>query len=177
MKKVLIASKNPAKINAVQIGFTKAFPDAEFEFIGHNAKSEVSDQPVTDSETKTGAINRVKNLKKEYPNADFWVGLEGGILEDELGMHTFGYVYIESESQRGISRAGSFLLPPEISEIIHMGKELGDAIDIVFEKYNSKHDQGAVGTLTNGVVPRSDGFAMGVVLALVPFINKELFKN
>ena len=78
-QKVVIASLNPAKINAVQSAFNSAFPHQEFNFVGVSVPSEVADQPMTDEETHRGALNRVKNAKVEMPNADYYVGLEAGI--------------------------------------------------------------------------------------------------
>ncbi len=48
--------------------------------------SDVADQPLSDEETLEGAINRVENAKTAYPNADLWMGIEGGvtIIEGEL---------------------------------------------------------------------------------------------
>ncbi len=34
--------------------------------------------PMSDAETLMGATNRANNAKKEVPDADYWVGLEGG---------------------------------------------------------------------------------------------------
>jgi inosine/xanthosine triphosphatase len=79
MKKVIIASKNPVKINAVKQGFKKMFPNTEFEFIDISVSSEVSDQPFGNDEIFQGAFNRATNAKKEVSNADYWVGVEGGI--------------------------------------------------------------------------------------------------
>ena len=45
MKKVLIASKNPVKINATKKAFEDVFTD-RFEFEGVSADSLVSDQPM-----------------------------------------------------------------------------------------------------------------------------------
>ena len=45
MKKVLIASRNPVKINATKKAFEEVFTD-RFEFEGVSADSLVSDQPM-----------------------------------------------------------------------------------------------------------------------------------
>ncbi|NMS01713.1 DUF84 family protein, partial [Vibrio parahaemolyticus] len=50
-QKVVIASLNPAKINAVQSAFRNAFPHQEFNFVGISVPSEVADQPMTNEET------------------------------------------------------------------------------------------------------------------------------
>ena len=54
MKKVIITSKNPVKINATKKAFEKVFND-RFEFEGVSADSLVSDQPMNNAETLNGA--------------------------------------------------------------------------------------------------------------------------
>ena len=46
MKKVIIASKNPVKINATKTAFEDVFTDG-FEFEGISTDSLVSDQPLS----------------------------------------------------------------------------------------------------------------------------------
>lgn len=46
MKKVIISSLNPTKVQAVQDGFKKMFPAEVFEFIETTISSGVSDQPI-----------------------------------------------------------------------------------------------------------------------------------
>lgn len=52
------------------------FPETVVRAKGISVASGVSDQPSTDNETFQGAYNRVQNVRKEYPEADFWVGIE-----------------------------------------------------------------------------------------------------
>ena len=49
--KVIVASKNPVKIEATRIGFQKMFPEQELEVIGISAPSDVNDQPMSREET------------------------------------------------------------------------------------------------------------------------------
>lgn len=79
IQKVIVASLNPAKINAVKSAFTEVFPEQDFSFDGVSVASEVPDQPMSNDETKQGAINRVRNAKSEVTDADYYVGLEAGI--------------------------------------------------------------------------------------------------
>ncbi len=66
MKKIIVASKNPVKINATKVAFEKVFPQETFEVIGMQVPSFVSDQPMSDEETLEGAINRAENVKLAY---------------------------------------------------------------------------------------------------------------
>ena len=68
MKKVLIASENPVKINATKKAFEEVFTD-RFEFKGVSADSLVSDQPMSNDETLKGAINRLQNI--QHLEADY----------------------------------------------------------------------------------------------------------
>ena len=176
MKKIVIASKNPVKINATLSGFQKTFPNEEFEIEGVSVPSGVSDQPKSDSETFSGAWNRADNACKEKPEADFCVGIEGGIEEKDSDMEVFAWVVIKGKEKGfGKSRTSTFFLPPQIIELMRQGKELSEADDIVFGRTNSKQENGTVGILTDNVVDRTKYYTEAVALALIPFKNKKLY--
>jgi inosine/xanthosine triphosphatase len=175
MKTVIVASKNPVKLKAVEVGFQKMFPNEAFEFIGVSVPSGVPDQPMSDTETFQGAKNRVNNAQNTKTNADYYVGIEGGIEQIESQMMAFAWVVISSNNKIGKSKTSTFFLPPQISELIASGKELGEADDIVFGLENSKQQNGAVGILTGNVMTRESYYTEAVVLALIPFLNTDLY--
>lgn len=175
MKKVVVASKNPVKIQAVELGFKRMFSGEEFEFIGVSAPSNVADQPFGNQETFIGARNRANNAVKEIKDADFYVGIEGGVEEVGEDMEAFAWVCIKSGEKYGKSRTGTFFLPKKVVELLKQGKELGEVDDIVFNIQNSKQNMGAVGILTGGEIKRADYYAEAVVLALIPFKNLDLY--
>ncbi|GIL48163.1 hypothetical protein Vafri_4855 [Volvox africanus] len=59
---VLVASKNPVKVNAVQRALQRCFPSLDLAITGREAPSGVPDQPYGDQETLAGARNRVAAL-------------------------------------------------------------------------------------------------------------------
>ncbi|EGQ8416450.1 non-canonical purine NTP phosphatase [Vibrio parahaemolyticus] len=170
-QKVVIASLNPAKINAVKSAFQSAFPQQAFEFVGISVPSEVADQPMTNEETHRGALNRVKNAKVEMPTADFYVGLEAGIE----GNVTFAWMVIESDTHRGESRSASLMLPPEVLAQLADANELGDVMDKVFGTENIKQKGGAISLLTQNQLTRSSVYHQALILALIPFTNPDHF--
>ncbi|EJP3282794.1 inosine/xanthosine triphosphatase [Vibrio parahaemolyticus] len=170
-QKVVIASLNPAKINAVKSAFQSAFPQQAFEFVGISVQSEVADQPMTNEETHRGAVNRVKNAKVEMPTADFYVGLEAGIE----GNVTFAWMVIESDTHRGESRSASLMLPPEVLAQLADANELGDVMDKVFGTENIKQKGGAISLLTQNQLTRSSVYHQALILALIPFTNPDHF--
>ncbi|QOW04783.1 inosine/xanthosine triphosphatase [Vibrio parahaemolyticus] len=170
-QKVVIASLNPAKINAVKSAFQSAFPQQAFEFVGISVPSEVADQPMTNEETHRGALNRVKNAKLKMPTADFYVGLEAGIE----GNVTFAWMVIESDTHRGESRSASLMLPPEVLAQLADANELGDVMDKVFGTENIKQKGGAISLLTQNQLTRSSVYHQALILALIPFTNPDHF--
>jgi inosine/xanthosine triphosphatase len=171
VKKVIVASLNPAKINAVKSAFQAAFPDQEFYFSGVSVASEVADQPMTNQETYDGARNRVRNAKSEQLDGDYYVGLEAGIE----GSVTFAWMVIESATHRGESRSASLMLPPLVIEKLANANELGDVMDEVFATENIKQKGGAISLLTNDILTRSSVYHQALILALIPFTNAEHF--
>ena len=175
MKKVIVASKNPVKIQAVKRGFEKMFPTQAFEFVGVSVPSNVADQPLTNQETFQGAKNRANNACSEVKDADFYIGIEGGIEHIENEMQAFAWVFIKSAGKCGKAKTGTFFLPKQVVELIKQGKELGEADDIVFQRHNSKQENGAVGILTGDVIDRTRYYVEAVILALIPFKNEDLY--
>ncbi|MDF2156533.1 inosine/xanthosine triphosphatase [Algoriphagus sp. CAU 1675] len=172
---IIVGSKNPVKIGSVEDAFTLAFSQS-FIANGVSAASMVSDQPIGDEETLQGAKNRALNAKIAFPEASYWVGVEGGIAEDALGMSAFAWVYIlDKEGKSGYAKTGSFYLPEAIRKLINSGMELGEADDHFFDRENSKQKGGAVGILTDGKLDRRVYYSQAVLLALIPFLNKNLF--
>jgi inosine/xanthosine triphosphatase len=177
LKTIVIASQNPVKIKAALHGFGKMFPGEEFVTRGVSVPSGVSMQPMSDAETLQGALNRASGARELIPQADFWVGIEGGIEEHESDLVAFAWIVVCANGMTGKGRSAAFFLPRSISELVRQGKELGEADDIIFERANSKQANGAIGILTGNVVDRADLYEMAVILALVPFRNQELYKS
>jgi len=168
--KVIIASKNPVKIEAAKAGFLRMFPAKSFIFEGVSVPSDVSDQPMTHEETQKGAHYRALNAKNEYPDADFWVGIEGGIHEDEFGMQAFAWIEVHANKESHRAQTAIFYLPKPIAAMVRSGMELGEADDQYFGRTNSKQKDGAVGILTNGEIDRKSYYEHAMVMALIPFV-------
>lgn len=115
-------------------------------------------------ETLRGARGRVQHCRELAPDADFFVGLEGGCERvDEAngsrpGRHElscYAWIVVEDRAGRqGRGKTGVFFLPPRVAELVAAGKELGDANDEVFGRHDSKRGLGAVGILTDGHITR-----------------------
>lgn len=174
MPKVIVASLNPVKLNAVRAGFTRFFPQESWEITGCAVPSGVSHQPMDDAETLHGAESRAANARSSAPG-DFWVGIEGGVEDREGVLHGFAWVVVMTRDRAGRSRTASFEIPPAIANLVRQGVELGEADDRFFGRKNSKQTNGAVGMLTGDVVDREELYVPAVALALIPFRNPEFY--
>lgn len=174
--KIVIASKNPVKINAVENAFKKVFKTKNIKIESVSVESKVSDQPMSDKETIKGATNRVNNAIKTFSKANYWVGIEGGVEIIDGTLASFTWVVVKSGKQTGKAKSDTFFLPERVAKLVKKGKELGSANDIVFKKHNSKQNSGAVGLLTKNLITRDKLYEDVVILALIPFIHKGLYK-
>ncbi|MDE2750232.1 MAG: inosine/xanthosine triphosphatase [Chloroflexota bacterium] len=175
MPKITVASQNPVKLKAALNAFSQMFPDGSFEVAGVSVPSGVADQPMSVSETMAGAKTRAENARAAAPEADFWVGIEGGVEDSRLGMACFARVHVLGrDGVTGLGQTAVFYLPQEVAELVRGGLELGHADDRVFGRDNSKQANGAIGLLTDDVVDREAYYSHAVIMALVPFKNREL---
>eukprot|EP01127_Copromyxa_protea_P007886 TRINITY_DN1793_c0_g1_i10.p3 TRINITY_DN1793_c0_g1~~TRINITY_DN1793_c0_g1_i10.p3 ORF type:complete len:185 (-),score=33.00 TRINITY_DN1793_c0_g1_i10:2189-2743(-) len=169
---VVIATKNPGKIKAVEEAFKQLCPGKDLTFLPCAAPSGVSDQPMTSEETLQGAVNRVKNAKEMIPEAAYWVGIEGGLEPEGDLLTSFGWgVILSASGVIGKAKSATFYLPKEIADLVKEGKELGVASDIVFTQTNCKHSNGAVGLLTQDNLTRPNLIVPSLLLAAIPFLN------
>ncbi|MCY3867317.1 MAG: inosine/xanthosine triphosphatase [Chloroflexi bacterium] len=175
MPKITVASQNPVKLKAALAAFQQMFPGRGFHLQGASVPSGVPDQPMNVIQTQTGARNRAENARAAVPEADYWVGIEGGIEDSPLGMTCFARVHVLGrDGITGLGQTAVFYLPREVAELVRGGLELGHADDVVFGSDNSKQANGAIGLLTDDLVDREAYYTHAVIMALVPFKNRAL---
>jgi inosine/xanthosine triphosphatase len=167
MHQVVVATTNPAKIQAILAAFDQIFGEGSCHIDAISVDTGVPEQPFGSTQTRTGARNRVANARQARPDADFWVAIEAGIDEGA----TFSWVVIESREQRGESRSATLPLPEVILEKVLAGEALGPVMSTLtgIDKIGNK--EGAIGVFTAGVLTRSSVYHQAVVLALSPFHN------
>lgn len=169
---VVVSSRNPVKIDAVRLAFSSQFPSAGIDLFPIEVESGVSDQPRSDQETRHGARNRVAAARRAKPDADFWVGLEGGIESIDDQLMAFAWMVVGGRDGKvGEARSVTLPLPPAVKDLVDTGLELGEANDRVFATVNSKQHGGAYGLLTDGRYSREFIYCQTLIIALIPFVN------
>ncbi len=179
MVKILVGSENPVKIESVKEVFSHYFDD--IEVIGVKVNSNVPDQPIND-QTFDGAKNRAEELQKkneqENINADFFVGIESGMMENYKKHFIFNSVcVINKKGKSGMGMSPHFEIPSDIAKELLAGAGLGKIADRVSGEDNIKQKQGIVGYLTKGKITRKSIIAQGIITALIPLLNEELYKE
>ena len=173
--KIAVGSTNPVKVTAVRNTVSRIWPEAEIVPI--SVPSGISEMPMSDEETLTGARNRAVAARDQL-EADFGIGLEGGVHPEPFGWVLHGWVAVVDRNGRsGIGGGGRLPLPDHIAQKVLAGQELGNVMDELLNDHNTKQKGGAVGALTNGLVLRGETFALAVAYALAPFVSPDIYRE
>ncbi|MGL4835787.1 MAG: inosine/xanthosine triphosphatase [Shewanella sp.] len=177
--KIIVGSTNPVKINAATKAMAQLFPESQLHATGMEAPSGVAAQPMTDTETRLGAINRVRYCQQYHrehqQQADYYVAMEGGVDHFEFGPATFAYIAIGHQQQLAIGRSAMLPLPTQVYRALEAGEELGHVMDRLFNTVNIKQKGGAIGLLTHGHATRESIYTQGIILAMAPLLNPQFY--
>ncbi|WP_116474008.1 inosine/xanthosine triphosphatase [Zobellella maritima] len=169
--KIIIASQNPAKIAAAQQALDRLFPAVSTSITGVAVPSGVSAQPFSDEETRLGACNRARAAQQACPDADLWIGMEGGVARLHRQLQTFAWIQVLGQGLDNGARSASLTLPSFVADALEQGEELGDAMDRLFRLTNCKQAGGAIGVLTQNALSRTQVYRDTLILALAPLLN------
>ncbi len=168
---VAIGSTNPTKTRAVENVLREVYTDIEFS--AQEVPSGVPVQPIGNEETRRGALNRARAVL-EATGADWGVGLEGGIVQTELGTMTTAWCVIVDRAGRvGVGGAANMLLPEPVVQRVLSGIELGEAMNEYASVEDVKRKMGAIGILTRGLIDRQGAYECIVKLSLARFLWEE----
>lgn len=193
--RIVVGSKNPVKVGAVEEAFKKYWPDCEVE--GVEVESGVASQPMSELETMNGARQRAYIALKMDENAEYGAGVEGGVTEmnptspNWTGMHggkgrmfECAWVCVVKRPADAKAMAGAeglagglyFELPEKIANKIKAGGELGPIMDEFSGESNVKQGQGAIGIFTKGQLDRKSAYVQIVLSALIKHVSPEWFE-
>lgn len=170
MKKIkaAIASKNPAKVKAVEAVLEKL--EMAYDLAQADVESGVSAQPLSLEETRQGAVNRSKSALTG--TLDLAIGLEGGVYDLEGQMYLCNWGALWTKEGRLYTAAGAQIpLPDEIAGKLRAGQELGPVMDVFANETGIRHHKGAVGILTAELVNRNEMFEHIVSLLVGQYIR------
>ena len=175
---VLVASKNPVKIRATLEAFQPFFNNLTIDSCEVKLPLTNTDQPIGEKQTRQFSQLRVTQARRENTKYDFYVGIEGGVVKTSTGeARIVVYSSVGDKSDIETIRGCEIPLPEEWHNSLTNKKygELGDLVAYISGVQDIKRKQGAVGYFTNENITRFDVLKQSIAMALIPYLNPELF--
>lgn len=165
--RVAVGSTNPVKREATANALPAA---AVVEAV--SVDPGVSAQPTGAAETVEGARNRARRALATG-DYDLGIGLEGGVASVDSIDGRFLTMWAAATDGDRIEYGGGprLRLPTDVEERLAAGEELGPVMDDRLDTTGIKHDQGAAGVLTGGIVDRESALRHALAGALGPFVT------
>jgi len=177
---VAVASMRPAKVEGAREALAAiavvAPAFAHVGLSGHDVGDVAPTMPMSEADTIAGARLRARTLHERLGGGRelLALGLEGGLdrIVHDGGSHWYlrSWACAFDGSRESLGAGPSLLIPDDVMDAVHAGRELGDVIDARAGAGTRSH-RGAWGVLTVDVIGRRDAFRLAVVAALAPFYN------
>lgn len=176
--KLFVASQNPVKINAVKQAVAEHLPDSPVE--GLEAASDIAAQPMSDEETRQGAINRARNLRQRLLTTNqlqegeeaLFIGLEGGVFLPEFATtktelwSTVWAAVLDQDGQLFLSNGARFPVPEFLAEMLLSGQEMGPSLGTHVGDLDLRQKSGMIGFVTKNFTNRTEEYANIVKIAI-----------
>jgi len=131
--KFVLGSTSESKREILESFLKEKFKTFKLDYV--DVSSDIVDQPLNKETTQKGAVNRAQNALAQKPDADFGIGLEGG-LENVGGIyHLICIAAIANRDEETfIGESEPLALPEEVSDRVKNGGEFGVEIRRFFEE-------------------------------------------
>ncbi|MBS0637330.1 MAG: DUF84 family protein [Verrucomicrobia bacterium] len=151
---VAVGSKSGVKVKSTQ----NALEKENVIITPCPARSHVQDQPLTEEETKLGALNRAKDCLAKT-DAEIAFGLESGVFfqDDEVYLCNWG-VLIDRNDKMYVTNSPNILLPKEFKDDLLSGKPLKDIIHDFTGMQTEDNNTCAIALFTNHSFSREKQF-------------------
>jgi len=174
--RVHVGSGNRVKRDAVQFALQRLDPDTDWDVGLVEADTDVPEQPL-EAEVARGARERARAATATTDPPDYGVGVEAGLVWNEvLGVY-FDVQYAVIRDQGGHETAGhgpGFVYPPDvIRAVIHEGRTVGDAMSSLTGIDDIGSRMGAIGYLSLGHVDRTALTEQAIVMAWLPRLRPD----
>jgi inosine/xanthosine triphosphatase len=173
--KILVWSKNPSKIKAIENASKKCvYFKEEISIEGKEVASGISDMPLSLEETLEWAINRAKNCKANDWDHDFFVWMEWGTTIFRGKAFLVGVIcIIDKKWELHIWISPLLETPQKWQEELYINKiDLWYLTDRETKKSDTGKKDGAMWALSDNMITRSDMFEQAFFCAIAPFYNQ-----
>ena len=174
--KIVVGSLNRAKITGVERAFKKYFDD--IEIVSVKVDSGVPPQPVSLEDVIKGSKTRALKAGEKVDGWSYSIGVEAGLFKvGGIWMDVQVAYIVDSEYRCSIGLSPAYPVPDKVIEKLLGGEydELEDVLNDYYNRIDIGEKEGFIGILTKNIVDRSELTYYAVIMALPPFINKELY--
>ena len=180
---LFVGSINPVKVNAVKAAAQDHWPDVMVK--GYAVESGISDQPLSDDETRQGAQTRAQralqagllehSAGQAIHGAPLGVGLEGGVFEDHHGemWSTVWVAVIDQEGKMFHANGARIKVPQIIADRVRRGEELGPIVHAITGRDDVRTGEGMFGIITKNFVNRTEEYSALAKMALGLWYGKD----
>ncbi len=175
--KIVLTTQNPAKIDStrnVLDCLLKATPytleTVELEIEGPEPHGELK---IVEA-IKSG----IAKARRLIPEAAYYVGMEGGIIEKGQEAEEAAYVLIygEQEGRFSMSKAASFQIPSKVLVDVKNGIPFATSVEKNFKAQDVKRGGGFINILTQGIITKRDLYFQPLVIAFSQILNPEWYE-
>lgn len=173
---IAVGTTNKAKVKCVADTFARCFPQLQTTVLSTEVVSAVAAQPMSADESMQGAQHRANAALAQLPEAQFGIGLEGGV--EKIGDRYFecGWMCVveRSTGRVGWGSSARFEMSSKIMrKLIDEKKELAQVMDELTGETDVRSNLGAMGILTAGHLGRAEAYSHGLMFALAPFLSDQ----
>ena len=174
--KVAVATDNRVKVEAVRSIFTQIFGLVEVVEVSTSRLG--PSQPLGDR-TIEGSVERAR-LAIQETGADFGVGVEAGLFRVEYLKRHLDVQYctvVDSDGRMTYGHGPGFEYPPVVTKAALAGQQVGEIMSRISGIDKIGHRAGSIGYLSGGVIDRVALTELSVLMALIPRIRSELYRE
>lgn len=170
--KIITGSGSKRKIDIVEKVARQILENQIFEVSGYAAKSGVPETPY-DKETFDGARNRAIDSRDNVSGADYYIGLESGLIEryGHIFEEAWCVVLVGNKEYYGYS---SGLKVPDfiLEKMEQLGKPHSEVMGLIEEEF-TKTPSDTWGTYSGGLIAREVSLEEAVRNALLQLVETE----
>jgi len=173
-----LGTTNTPKTNAIREALTTCpyLLGVDVDIQGYRVASWIPDMPLTLAELRTGAKNRAIAVRLLCPEANYFVGMEGGVYRDSVWEEHWltGLVYMENRDWQGHFGYSCHMPVPEI--VVQKlydgsGRDLEQIMHEIAGVENIGDHAGSFALWSSNMLTRTDQFRLATQCAIVPFFS------
>jgi inosine/xanthosine triphosphatase len=175
---VIVTSLNEAKMVAVRNVIKDFFPEIT-QVIGVASQSMVSETPIGDEEAIAGCRNRIPFARRAYPDAAYFVSIEGAIDFNTHGAFVYSWVLVEQRDpdRQALGSSAKVQLPAFLAQGVEKGSSLSELTKATYQTSANVSNLGTNGVITNGAFTRTDEFETALRCAFGYLSNEVNYRT